>query len=175
MAKKLSLIAASFVFAVWSASAIALERVFENPQDFINRQFTDPAPQASFIYPDTELRKQIRAILNHDYSRFRIRYWDKGATTVWLLEEIGKELPITVGFAVNNDRLITMKVLIFRESRGWEIKYDSFTRQFIGAKLTKSHKLDRKIDGITGATLSTQAAVKLVRLALLLNGSITKP
>ena len=163
------------VLAPWTVPVTAIDRIFENPKAFISRHFAGEPPQATFLYPDVALRKQIKAVLGHDYSRFRIRYWTQAATSVWLLEEIGKELPITVGFAVNHNRLMTTKVLIFRESRGWEVKYDSFAKQFVDARLTASHQLDRKIDGITGATLSVRAVIKLARLALLLDQSVATP
>lgn len=175
MATKFGFTAVCFAFMVWPVSTTALDRVFEKPQEFVSRHFSHSPPPSSFIYPDAGLRKQIRAILHHDYSKFRIRYWAKDGLTVWLLEEIGKELPITLGFAVNDGRLMTVRVLIFRENRGWEIKYDSFTKQFVGAKLTKSHKLGRNIDGITGATMSVRATVRLARLALLLDQAISGP
>ena len=62
-----------------------------------------------------------------------------------------------------------VKVLIFRESRGWEVRYPFFTDQFKGATLVTDNNLDRKIDGITGATLSVNALTKLGRIALLLH------
>ena len=65
--------------------------------------------------------------------------------------------------------ILEVKVLIFRESRGWEVKYPFFTDQFKGATLVSDNNLDRKIDGITGATLSVNALTKLGRIALLLH------
>ena len=62
-----------------------------------------------------------------------------------------------------------MKVLVFRESRGWEVRYPFFTEQFADASLKAETKLDRKIDGISGATLSVDALIKLARLALFLD------
>ena len=118
--------------------------------------------------------RSARAILDHDYPALRLRYWGQGARSVWVLEEIGKESPITVGIVVENNRIAQMRVLIFRESRGWEVESPAFIRQYLGAAL-KSDKdpgtshLDRHIDGISGATLSVRALSKLSRLALLLH------
>lgn len=57
---------------------------------------------------------------------------------------------------------------MFRESRGFEVRYPFFTDQFRGARLREGLDLDREIDGISGATLSVRALTKLARLALLL-------
>ena len=65
--------------------------------------------------------------------------------------------------------LVDVRVLIYRESRGWEVKYPAFTDQFRGARLTSDGKLDQSIDGISGATLSVHALTRLARLALLLD------
>ena len=99
----------------------------------------------------------------------RIRYWGEGARTAWILEEIGKVKPITVGLVVNDDGLEKIRVLAFRESRGWEVRYPFFTDQFTGVGLMADHDLDRRIDGISGATLSVRALKKLARMALYLH------
>ena len=61
------------------------------------------------------------------------------------------------------------KVLVFRESRGWEVRHPFFTDQFRDAGLTGELALDRNIDGISGATLSVRALSRLARLALYLH------
>jgi len=65
-------------------------------------------------------------------------------------------------------------VLVFRESRGDEIRYPSFTEQFTGATLNNKQKLDRRIDGISGATLSVNALRKLAAVALQLSDYVMK-
>ncbi|MEO1898962.1 MAG: FMN-binding protein, partial [Methylococcales bacterium] len=59
-----------------------------------------------------------------------------------------------------------LKVLAFRESRGWEVKHDFFTDQFKQNTLDSHLKLTQAIDGISGATLSVRALTKTARLAL---------
>jgi Na+-translocating ferredoxin:NAD+ oxidoreductase RnfG subunit len=63
-------------------------------------------------------------------------------------------------------------VLEFRESRGWEVRYPFFTDQFVEAKLDQNERLDRNIDGITGATLSVNAVTRIARIALFLHEHI---
>jgi Na+-translocating ferredoxin:NAD+ oxidoreductase RnfG subunit len=65
-----------------------------------------------------------------------------------------------------------VRVLEFRESRGWEVRYPFFTDQFVDARLEDDGRLDRRIDGITGATLSVAAVTRIARIALLLDGTI---
>jgi hypothetical protein len=57
----------------------------------------------------------------------------------------------------------------FRESRGWEIRYPFFTRQFSQLRLTNTGALSHGIDGISGATLSVKAATRSAKFALMLN------
>lgn len=135
---------------------------------FMGETFDQP-PAAETLWLVGELQPAVRTILGHDYPAARIRYWRIGQRTAWVLDEIGKEMPITVGIAVDNGAVERVKVLVYRESRGWEVKSPAFTAQFNGARLVSGQKLDRTIDGISGATLSVRALGRLTRLALLLD------
>ncbi len=66
-------------------------------------------------------------------------------------------------------RIEDVKVLVFRESRGWEVRYPFFTDQFSGVGLTDKNRLDGRVDGISGATLSVRAVKRVVAVALLLS------
>ncbi len=141
---------------------------YQQPAEFLADVFgTAPAPK--MLWMTATLRDEARAILGHDLGVLRLRYWGLGNRTAWIMDEIGKEQPITVGLAVDNGKLERVKVLEFRESRGFEVKSPAFTRQYNGAALTPAHGLDRTIDGITGATLSVSALTRLARLVLLLH------
>ena len=166
-------ICSGLIALVLSPLLFAKSGVYETPDSFVARHFAGAIPESSFLYPDKALVSKIKSVLGHRYRRFRIRYWLKDERSVWILEEIGKEKPITTGFAVQRNTLKEVKVLIFRESRGWEVRYDSFANQFLDARLTKDMKLSRRIDNITGATLSVRAVTKLARLALLLHNKVT--
>ena len=88
--------------------------------------------------------------------------------TAWILEEIGKTEPITFGVVIKEGQIQNIKVLEFREIRGWEVRYPAFTKQFEGASL-KGAKLDRNVDGISGATLSVWAMTSIAELSLFLD------
>lgn len=155
-------------FTVQWASA---EQVYQTPDDFIRMSLHDlPKPNVVWIKP--EVKKQIEQILAHSYNKLRLRYWAGDNETVWILEEIGKESLITVGIHINNQQIQNVKVLIYRESRGDEVRHTFFTDQFTQAKLTNELQLDRNIDGITGATLSVRALTKLSRIALYLDSLV---
>ncbi|MFA7386537.1 MAG: FMN-binding protein [Thiohalobacteraceae bacterium] len=67
------------------------------------------------------------------------------------------------------DKIQLVRVLAFRESRGWEVRHSFFTDQFKRVGLTSEGTLDGRIDGISGATLSVRVLTKLARLALVLH------
>ena len=155
-------------------SPVYAERVYQQPDAFVAQVFGGHAPAPAVLWLTGDLKAEVRAILDHDYPALRLRYWGQSGRSVWVLEEVGKEMPITVGIVVENNRIAQMRVLVFRESRGWEIESPAFIRQYLGATLkpaqgTKAPQLDRPIDGISGATLSVRALSKLSRLALLLH------
>ncbi len=144
------------------------EDVYQTTEDFIAEAFVGEAiPSASVLWITGALREDTTAILGHPPEALRTRYWRKDQRTAWILEEVGKESPITVGLVVEDHALEKIKVLVYRESRGWEVRHDFFTRQFRGSRLIEKNTLDRPIDGIAGATLSANAMRKLARLALL--------
>ena len=143
--------------------------VYQQPGAFIDEAFAGQPPSPAKLWVRGQLRDEIRDILQRDLKSLRLRYWKREGRSAWILEEIGKDKPITTGLVVNRGAIERLKVLIFREIRGWEVKYPFFTDQFTGVELTAERELDRDIDGITGATLSVNALKRLARLALFLD------
>jgi hypothetical protein len=142
------------------------------PEEFLSRTFAGDVPEPGLIWLTGERKDVVKALLGHDYPTLRIRYWKSGELSAWILDEIGKDQPITTGLVINAGRLEQIKVLVFRESRGWEIRHPFFTDQFKQAQLNESRELDRTIDGISGATLSVRAMKKLAALALYLDAEL---
>ena len=155
-------------------SHVAAEDVYQKPEDFINESFSSKAPESKVLWITKSLKPEIYKIMGHDLNVLRIRYWREDKKTVWILNEIGKEHPITVGLIVKKNKLQRLKVLIFRESRGGEIRHNFFTNQFKKIGITSENKLDKNIDGISGATLSVTALKKLSRLALYFHQQVLK-
>ncbi len=144
---------------------------YQKPADFIQEIFSF-TPTPKIIWIKGELKKQIEDILQHKYKTKRLRYWQDKNKSAWILDEKGKKKPITVGIVIEKNKISRLKVLTFRESRGWEVRYPFFTKQFNQLFLTEENNLSQSIDGISGATLSVRALKKLARIALLLNQSI---
>ena len=142
--------------------------VYLEPQQFIEQSFSGEAEQ-KVLWLDRETRTAIADILGHPYKGLRIRYWELDGRTAWILEEIGKTEMITAGFIVEKGELQQVKILIYRETHGWEVRYPFFTDQFKGTGLNSKGALDRRIDGISGATLSVNAIVRLSEMTLYLD------
>jgi hypothetical protein len=163
-----SLLAAAVAFAGAGGQA---GRYVET-EDYLAEQFPAGVPAVSTLWVSGELREEVEHILGHRFGKLRVRYWYDGNTSLWVLDEIGKELPITIGVTVRDHAIADVRVLEFRESRGWEVKYPFFTEQFRQARLNGGGHLDREIDSITGATLSVSAVTRVAKVALIMHGNV---
>ena len=143
--------------------------VYETHAEFLSRAFSGAAPEPGIIWLSGEKKTVVRQLLGHDYPALRLRYWCQGQRSAWVLDEVGKELPITVGVIVEKNHIRNLKVLTYRENRGGEVATPSFTDQFNGVALETNERLDTGIDGISGATLSVQALTRLAGIALFLH------
>ena len=139
---------------------------------YLDAAFPGGKPTPRMLWVGGELRQEVEEILGKPFSTLRLRYWYNGTTSAWILDEIGKELPITIGVTVTGDAIEAVQILEFRESRGWEVRYPFFTDQFRGIHLADERQLDRQIDGVTGATLSVRAVTRVARIALILHDEI---
>ena len=162
------LIIGLFLLFTWQTAAA--DTVYQTREDFLHEAFGAQLPNPQKLWLSGARKQGVRAILGHRDHPLRMRYWRRDGRTAWILEEIGKVKPITVGFVVAAGRIAAVRVLIYRESRRWEVRHPFFTEQFTGARLVAGNTLDRPVDGISGATLSVNALVRLARLALYLHG-----
>lgn len=150
-----------------SQAAHAAEKTYEKPSEFLTRHF-GRIPKTRVLSIDGTRQKKLAAILGHRYGEQRVRYWAEGGKTAWILDEIGKTEPITTGFIIRGGKISEVKVLIYRESHGWEVSRPFFTKQFVGASLAGT-RLSKPVDGVVGATLSVRALTKLGAAALYLS------
>ena len=160
-----------FVLLSTALHAAAAE-VYQAPAAFIEEAFAGEQPMAKAVWVTGDLKTRVKKVLGHPYRELRVRYWVLGDRSAWILEEVGKVEPITLGVVVAQGRIEAMKVLAYRESRGFEIRFPFFMDQYRGAQVDAKTRLDRKIDGISGATLSVRAATRLARLALVLDREV---
>jgi hypothetical protein len=150
-------------------SLVFAATVYETHTEFLNRAFSGTPPEPDVVWLSGERKSSVRKLLGHDYAALRLRYWCQSDRSAWVLEEIGKDLPITVGIIVEKNYIKSLRVLTYRENRGGEVSTPSFTDQFNGVTLTSDDSLDQSIDGITGATLSVRALSRLATVALYLH------
>ena len=152
------------------AAVVAQAEDYPSGEQFLASAFADARPEQKTLWISNDMRQRAQESIGVVPSSLRVRYWSGGARTAWVLEQIGKEQPITLGFVIEAERIVDVQVLAFRESRGWEIRYPFFTTQYRGVALRDGRALSREVDGITGATLSVRAVNRAARLALWLNG-----
>lgn len=138
---------------------------------FLAEQFAT-APTMKTLWLTAAQRQTAQAQFGYQLPALRLRYWCAGKRSAWVLDEIGKEQPITIGVAVDTGHIAAVRILQYRESRGGEVRHGFFTQQFDGAALDGQQKLTRNIDGITGATLSVHAVTRVARVALWLAGQV---
>jgi len=165
------ILSAILLFYCIQCSALA-KGVYQTSEQFIAHAFKGDMPPAKVLWLVKQDKLQIEKIMQHKFNRLRLRYWQKNDETVWIIDEIGKEKPITVAVHINKNMIAELKVLTFRESRGDEVRHEFFTSQFRAAGINDNIMLNRHIDGITGATMSVRALTKVARLALWLHNKV---
>lgn len=116
-----------------------------------------------------ERKEEALDILGDNLNQARVRYHSSGQKNLWVLSEIGKEKPITFGVVTQQGVIERLEVMVFRESRGDEIRFPQYTAQYQGQTLTSDGKLSTNVDGISGATYSVRSMKKVAKLALLLD------
>jgi len=163
-------LSALFLIMMMPALASAAS-IYETQADFLDRAFSGSPPEPTIIWLSGDRKTSVRDILGHDYPALRLRYWCAAARSAWVLEEIGKELPITVGIIIDEDHIKSLRVLTYRENRGEEVATPSFSDQFIDSSRDADGQLDKNIDGISGATLSVRALTRLATMALYLHAN----
>lgn len=142
-------------------------QVYMDADTFVSNAFPEGLPQVQTVWPKGALRADLERVLGHRPA-LRFKYWGADGKTVWILDEIGKDRPITAGVVINQGKIEDVQVLVFRETRGWEVKHDFFTRQFANLWLSDDN-LSGRIDNITGATLSVKAMKRMAIAALKLH------
>jgi hypothetical protein len=148
---------------------------YQTKEQFLSQTFNGEIPKVSVLWLSAADNQAISEIMKRRFKMLRIRYWQRDNETIWILDEIGKEKPITVAVHIKAQQIMQLKVLAFRESRGDEVRHDFFTKQFKLVQLNNENKLSQHIDGITGATMSVRALTKVARLSLWLNDKVQKP
>lgn len=163
---------------LWLAVPVALGSMgvpqiqYLSHDEFLDQAYAGKTPAWKMLRLTPALRNNVEQVLGHPYQGARLRYWVDGNRTAWIVDEVGKELPITIGVVVDSNRIEQIKILVYREERGGEVHQDFFTRQFQQVTLAASGQLSAPIDGITGATLSVNAVTRVAQLVLMLHQQV---
>jgi hypothetical protein len=160
------------VFNLLFSFSASSEDVFLSKENFLKIAFEDDVPRRKGLRFKGEVKEIAQEIMGSNFKKIRMKYWRQDDKTAWILERIGKVKLITAGFIVENCRISSIHVLVYRETHGWEVKYPSFRDQFVGINMLDEFKLNKRIDGIAGATLSVNSMEKMARLALAMNSLV---
>ena len=150
-----------------------------------NQYLTEPQSLQVIFGADVAVRHETKSLSeeqrNHLESvtglRFRepsynfsiVEHQGKIAGYALILDEIGKSEPITFMVGMSPEgKVIDVAVMIFRESRGWEVKESRFLHQFHNKRANDPIQIDRDVINYSGATLSSRAIARGVKRALLL-------
>ena len=154
---------------------LAQQRVYLNEQQALKLIF----PRSEQILSEdhdltSEQERSIALSLRYRLANRSQRVW-RGITSsrtdgyAMILDEIGKEQYITFIVGVTPEfRVLRVALMVFRESRGGEVEDARFTNQFRGKTSSDRLIIGADIDGITGATLSSQAFCRGTKKALVI-------
>lgn len=97
----------------------------------------------------------------------KVLFKDSVAGYIYRAREIGKVEFMDFAVALDRDgKVLRVLLTAYRESIGGEVKSKRFMGQFAGKKWASALQLNRDIDGITGATMSSRAITVGVRKAV---------
>ena len=164
-----------FFYAVSLIMALACTQVqaggtYLTLNDFKADVFADNGGEKKALWLTKPRKEEALRVLGDSLNQARIRFHSDGETHLWVLSEIGKEKPITFGVVTHKGAIDRVEVMVFRESRGDEIRLPQYTAQYQGQRLTDDGELSSSVDGISGATYSVRSMKKVAKLALLLDG-----
>ncbi len=155
-----------------SSSENSAQENYMKIDDYIVAALGKSDIQPEIIWVTRDIKPEISKILQRSIFPLRYRFYRQGNRTVWILDEIGKVMPITTGITIENNTIINLTVLTYRESHGSEIRFPAYSNQYNTVYLTEDMNLSQPINGISGATLSTNAMKKVSRLALYLHKKV---
>ena len=159
------------LFALIAAAplGVAATTVYQKPSEFLSAATGGKVPPTRIMPLSAAQRSQVERFLGQRLSPARLRYWMAGSRMIVILNSVGRTEDITTGFVVNGGKIEQVKVLIYRESVGAEVRRTSFTNQFKGATMSSRGQLSKRIHNIAGATLSVRSLSRMARAALYLD------
>jgi hypothetical protein len=144
----------------------------EPAPEFVEELFKGHVPTGGSLVVSGEAARVSADLLGHTYPRREVQYWRDASRAVWVLDANGKHGLITAAFVVEDGEIRDSKVLSHREIRGKGIQSRRFLRQLRGARLDPRGRLTRRVEGVSGATISYGAVKNMARLALHLDAEL---
>ena len=184
------------LLSILLAAAVGAAEEAPTPEEIGSiRVYLTPEQARGRIFPKAEFHQQAMvpiprsggnappiASFAADSLQLYIAYAEEGKPLGYsvVLNEIGKYRPISFMVGVTRDfRIKDVAVLVYRESRGGEVRRARFLRQYRGKRTSDPVRINRDIINITGATLSVRALNRgvreSVRLVKQLYGSAAHP
>ena len=157
---------------LFSVSVSASDEILKRDNFLKSSLGVSTVPMHSYVILKDDIESGVSKILGDSYHLPVIKYWKVGNKIAFVLEAIGKHEFITTGFVVENNQISDVKVLVYRENYGYEIKYDYFLDQIKGNKTQANGKLVKRLANISGATLSVNSMRRLSKLSLFLYSKI---
>jgi len=91
-------------------------------------------------------------------------------------EEKGEHLPITFAVKLSpQGKVMRQEIVVYRESRGDEVRDERFRAQFVGKSAADAIDTDSDIQAVSGATISSRAMAVGVKRAVVLFDELLKP
>ena len=171
----------AFALTATRGRAVAQERRYLTEEQALKQAFprSDRIARDEKQLSDDQLRTVERTLGVRLRSRTQAIYRaeTRGATDGYAMiaNEIGKEQFITFMVAMTREfRVLRVSLLVFRETRGWEVEDRRFSDQFRGKSSTDRLVVGSDIIGVTGATLSSRAFCRGIKKALVICEALYK-
>jgi electron transport complex protein RnfG len=116
------------------------------------------------------LRQRLGYALAHDrYTIFVAQTRGKVDGYAVIDDELGLHQPITFATRLSSRGMVErVEIMVYREPRGDEVRDPRFRKQFEGKTAQDPMRLDRDIDAVSGATISSASLAVGVRRAAVL-------
>jgi hypothetical protein len=80
------------------------------PEEFLGRVFAGNLPASNTVWISGDKKEIVESILGHRPDFLRVRYWGDRDRSAWIVDEIGKTEPITIGIVVTGKQIEEVKV-----------------------------------------------------------------
>ncbi|MBU6141442.1 MAG: FMN-binding protein [Proteobacteria bacterium] len=157
---------------IQSAHAI----VYLNEQQAQQAIFGNAKMTKNFITLTDDQAKEIKAKSKMDVRHKELQIWDVDGGGKFIIDEVlGKHEYITYAIGLNKDGSVKqIEIMNYNESYGYEVRNESWRKQFIGKTTNSDLYLEHDIKNISGATLSCKHITDGVRRVLVTYNLIKK-